>query len=176
MTTAWRQLRISQVALGKYIILYACILHLMWAILLLINPMAGNATALAILLQIFGGPIRTAVILFVVAVTAMWFPFLRYTVSKRALAFMLIPQQLVMLMSAGNGIYAAAVGHFSDGVARAHEFILADQLSVILLALLYSVAILEAASWAPKHRPMDLGPMGRNELRRDIEDAEGSGT
>jgi len=133
------------VALGKYIVLCASLLHVIWAGLLLVTPDAGGSTPLHIIVVVCGGPWRTAIVLTLVAGAAMVFPFSKYRVSNRALALMLIPQQTFLLMSAGAGIRAAMLGHYADGVARSWTFILSDQLPVILIAVLYTVAVLEAA-------------------------------
>lgn len=142
---SWRGARLSRVALGKYIVLCASLLHFLWAALLLVSPDAGGATPLNIVLRVCGGPIRTSFVLTCVALAAMVFPFSKYRVSNRALALMLIPQQTILLMSAGAGIRAAVLGHYADGVARSWTFILSDQLPMILIAALYTVAVLEAA-------------------------------
>jgi hypothetical protein len=142
---AWRSSRVSEAAIGRYVILFASLLHIGWAVLLVINPTAGQSTPVAIVIRVCGGPYRSAAVLVACALVAMVFPFKQHRVSATAMAGLLIPQQVILFMSAGAGIYAAANQRYADGVARGHEFILADQLPVILLALLYSVVILEAA-------------------------------
>lgn len=142
---SWRETRLSRVAVGKYVVLLASLLHLMWAGLLIADVGAGGSTPVAILLRIFGGPVRATVVLVAVASAAMCFPFVRYRMSAKAMAAMLLPQQTVLLMSAGAGLWATSIGHYADGVIRPWGFILADQLPVILLALLYTVAVLEVA-------------------------------
>jgi len=145
ISNEWRSANVTKVTLGKYIILMASLLHVIWAGLLIVDPASGASTPVHILVVVFGGPIRTAVTLSIIATTAMVYPFTRYRISNRAMALMLIPQQAILLMSAGAGIRAAVVAHYADGVARAPGFILADQLPSILLAALYTVAVLEAA-------------------------------
>jgi hypothetical protein len=141
----WRDARIAKVALGKYIILFACLLHLGWAIMLCISPSAAGSTPVHILSQVFGGPYRTAAVLLLVTAPALVFPFIRQRVSNQAMGLMLIPQQATLVMSAGAGAYAAMVGHYADGVLRPWPFILSDQLPVILTAVLYTVAVIEAS-------------------------------
>jgi hypothetical protein len=145
VVNTWRAPAVNAIALGKYVVLLASVLHLMWAALLVVDSAAERSTPVHIVSLVFGGPTRTAVVLVVVATLAMIFPFLRHRVTNHALALMLIPQQMVLLLSAGNGIRATAISHYADGVGRPWAFILADQLPVILLAVLYSVAVLEAA-------------------------------
>jgi hypothetical protein len=157
----WRGARLSKIALGKYIVMFASLLHLVWAGLLLFDKSAGNSTPVAILTKVCGGPYRTAFVLVVVAVAAMIFPFIRYRISTSAMSLMLIPQQTLLLMSAGAGVYAAVVRHYADGVIRPWPFILSDQLPVILLAVLYTVAVLESAfePIEPFVEPLELLPV-----------------
>jgi hypothetical protein len=149
VNVAWRGAKLSRVALGKYIIAYASLLHLGWAVLLVVDPRSQGATPVHIIALVCGGPYRSAVVLALVAIAAGVFPFLRSRVSTGALALMLIPQQAFLFMSAGAGIYAAVIGHYADGVPRASAFIFADQLPVILASLLYTIAVLEAAFERP---------------------------
>jgi hypothetical protein len=55
---------------------------------------------------------------------------------------LLVPQQFVLIISASGALHAAFVGHYADGVPRPWQFILGDQLPVILAALLYTYALL----------------------------------
>ncbi|MEX2439696.1 MAG: hypothetical protein WD739_07425 [Actinomycetota bacterium] len=142
---AWHRARLSSVALGKYIILFASALHIGWAALLLADPEAAGSTPVSLITRLCGGPYRSAFVLVITAVVAMVFPFIRYRVSARTMGLMLIPQQFLLFVSAGAGIYAASVGHYADGVDRPWSFILSDQLPTILVALLYTAAVLEAA-------------------------------
>lgn len=154
-STGWRLASLSSSQLGKYIVLYASLIHIGWALILLeTQGDAPKPTPLFILLLFFGGWWRTAIMLCFVATLALTFPFLRRRLSNAMLAVMLIPQQTVLLLSAGAGIWAASVGHYADGVMRPWEFILADQLPIILTAFLYTVAVVEAAFNPPK-RPAD---------------------
>lgn len=145
VTATWRRARLAKVALGKYIILLACLLHLGWAVLLLADSGATAATGVHTLSIVCGGPFRTSFVLVCVALAAIAFPFLRERVSNKALAGMLIPQQLMLLISAGGALAAVFNHHYADGVMRTSTFILTDQLPLILLAFLYTVAVLEAA-------------------------------
>jgi hypothetical protein len=160
LPNAWGKARLSRVPLGKYVILFVSLLHLGWAALLVFSPAAANSTPVRVISDICGGSLRTAFVLAVTAVAAVCFPFIRYTVSNIGLCLMLLPQQSILLMSAGAGIRAAALGRYADGVARPWEFILSDQLPVILLALLYTAVVLEAAfhEVGPLERIQDNGP------------------
>jgi hypothetical protein len=110
-----------------------------------IDPAVGASIPLHTVVVVCGGAYRTAFVLFSVATAAVIFPFLRVRVSNRALAGMLIPQQLMLLISGGGAIAAVARHHYADGVMRNGTFILTDQLPIILLSVLYSIAVLEAS-------------------------------
>ena len=55
---------------------------------------------------------------------------------------LLIPQQLLLWLSAGGAFQAIWLGHFADGVQRSHAFILVDQCPTILIAIFHSWAML----------------------------------
>ncbi len=143
----WRSARISRAHLGKYIILLASIMHVGWAMLLFMSYDAAAATPIALLVQVFGGRYRTGIVLVIVAVLAVAFIRLKATNQERdnRLVFMLVPQEFILLLSAIAGVWAVCQGHYADGVIRAWPFILADQLPVILIALLYTAATVEAS-------------------------------
>ncbi len=140
----WDGAAVSSTALGKYIILVASLMHVLWAVLLVSYPTASGTTPLHILVQICGGPWRTAAVLVTAASTAMFYPFVR-KVGKHAFALMLIPQQTLLFLSAGAGIDAATNGQYADGVARGWPFILSDQSAIVALAILYTIAVIHAA-------------------------------
>jgi hypothetical protein len=145
-------IQIAKHALGKYIIGFACLLHLIWAALLAFDIRAGNATPLSILFILF--PEKWAVIFVLVTVAIMAGGFLDLRLRARynlaVLSMLLIPQQIVLWMSAGAGINAAIVGHYADGVVKSFYHIAADQSPCVLMAFLYTVALLET-----RHPPVD---------------------
>lgn len=54
-----------------------------------------------------------------------------------------VPQLIVILVFAWGAITAVLHGHYADGITRPQSFILADQLSIIILMILYCVAVAE---------------------------------
>lgn len=140
----WTNGRIAKTSLGKYIIGVTSLLHLGWGTLLCISQEAGNATPVDIFFRFLNRP--TIVLLFFgVSILALLFLRLRLgqTVNARYLSLLLLPQQFVLLCSAGSGFLATILGHYADGVARSWTFILADQLPSILIAVLYTTAVIE---------------------------------
>jgi hypothetical protein len=140
-------LKIAKHALGKYIILFATLLHLFWAVLVAIDIHAGNATSLSILFALCDNS-RAAVIalLFSVALAALLFldRRVRVKVGNPWMTLLLLPQQLILWLSAGAGIYAVSIQRYADGIVRSWAHISADQVPMVLTALLYTVAVLEA--------------------------------
>ncbi len=139
-------IQIAKYSLGKYIVGYACLLHFLWAILIGIDSRAGNSTPLSILFILFGHN-RALIISLLLLVSAMATAFLSFRARQifniRVLTVLLLPQQVILWMSAGGGIYATLIQHYADGVPRSWVHILADQLPVILAAFLYTTALLE---------------------------------
>lgn len=145
----WRGAQLSKVALGKYIVLFASVLHIGWAALLMGRAETVGSTPIAVLSEVFGGRWRSAVVLLIVAGLALVFPFLKRGASNATLALLLLPQQVALFMSAGAGLWAAMKEQYADGVTRGWAFILSDQLPVILLSIMYTVVVIEAAFEPP---------------------------
>jgi hypothetical protein len=160
VTQRWRSAALTTF-LGKWVILAASLLHIAWAVLLLVDERAGASTPLHIVVVICGGRYRAAVVLCLVAVAALAFPFIQIPVSNLAVTLMLLPQQIVLLMSAGAGVRAALYSHYADGVIRPQAFILSDQMAMLALALLYVVTVLQVASGMTKRREAVLTPNRR---------------
>ncbi len=141
--------QIARHALGKYIIGFACLLHLVWAVILLIDPRAANATPISIICALTGNsrPIVITMFLLVAVLASLFLDLrIRARINLTALSMCLIPQQIVLWCSAGAGIYATFTQHYADGVAKSWAHILTDQSPMILMALLYTVALIEAAN------------------------------
>lgn len=130
----------------RWMVYYACALHLVWAGLLAYNPVTGQSTPVSAILLTFHGRWQSVVALFVVAVAALVGVQFWLTHSHPVvLPSLLVPQQLLLFLSAGAGLHAAAAGHYADGVPRPWEFITADQLPVVLAAFLYTTALVSMA-------------------------------
>jgi hypothetical protein len=138
---------IAKYALGKYIIGAASLLHLGWAVLLCVDERAANATPLSILAVTCNHSIGEMVSVLLL-VSFMGIAFLNYrlrrAITKAELVLLLIPQQVVLLSSAGAGVYAASRQHYADGTPMSWVHILADQLPNVIMALLYSLAVIES--------------------------------
>ena len=139
---------IKEKLVSPWIIWYAIVLHLAWAVMLLINGDALGATST----HYFHDWNRFAVsgFFFAVAGLAAWAT-TRKTMSMRTL-LALLPQQLILMISAYCAFMAVWHSSYGDGVIRPTLFILADQLPVILTMVVHTITIVE----------MHLLPWGRD--------------
>lgn len=123
------------------IIVYAILLHLTWAVALLFDRAAGNATAVHTLLHFV--PDIVAVDIYVgVAGLALFGLFYRKSIMK---PLCLLPQQFLLMVSAGGALWAMWLGQFADGVQRSHAFLVADQAPAVIAAALHTYAIFMVA-------------------------------
>lgn len=61
---------------------------------------------------------------------------------------LLLPQQILLLLSAGGAVQAISIGSFADGIARSRYFIGADQIYAILLAIIQTIALVKEYSYS----------------------------
>lgn len=143
--------QISRYYLGRYIVISGICVHLIWAILLGLDTRSANATPVSVIYTICDHS-RIMAISAMVAVSLSAIVFLHHRANKVGFAphifFWLLPQHFLLCCSAGAGIYCAIVGHYADGVQRSFFHIIADQLPVVTLAGLYTVAMLYS-----RHQP-----------------------
>jgi hypothetical protein len=140
--------QIARHALGKYIIGFACMLHIGWATILMIDARAANCTPVSIIFALTGNsrPVVITIFLLVAFMAGSFLDLrLRRMFNITVLSMLLIPQQVVLWCSAGAGVYAVFAQHYADGTPMSWAHILADQMAMILMALLYTVALIEAA-------------------------------
>jgi uncharacterized membrane protein YgcG len=157
-------LQIAKHALGKYIILFGCMLHLMWAGILGFDVRAVNATPMTVIFALCQHD-RSFTIVTLITVAIMACAFLDIRLRGRlpmsALCMLLVPQQVVLLCSAFAGVYAVLCQRYADGTPASWAHILVDQSPVIMMALLYTVALIESRNPpGPQKVLMVAGPMG----------------
>jgi hypothetical protein len=118
--------------------IYTISLHVVWGLCALFDPVSYNSTALSSVYQVFGE--STPYICFNVAILAFLGVFYFGRVKYYRI-FLLIPQQLILMLSAGGAVKATILGAYADGVIRSHGFILADQAPAILAAVCQTLSI-----------------------------------
>lgn len=155
----FRPFCIAKTGLGKYIILAGCLLHLGWAVALLQDSRAAGATPLSAIYFVCGKNswITIAMLLTVSVLSLRYLTLKAHAIIKpAAYAMLMIPQLWLLSLSFLAGTYATWKGYYIDTVAqpglytivhRPHLFILADQLPVMVLALLYLIAVVFACAY-----------------------------
>jgi hypothetical protein len=134
------------------IVYFASALHIVWGGLLLFSADPIGTTAIYGLVVSLGGQHIAALLLLGTAALAL--AAVRIGRARWPLGLLFsLPQQVLLIISAGYAIQAMVLGHFADGVERPHAFIIADKASIVLLAALHSLALVETfgrkeeASW-----------------------------
>ncbi len=150
---------IAKTGLGKFIILAGCLLHLGWAAALLQDSRAAGATPLSAIYYICGQNswVTIATLITVSALSLKYLTMKAHAIIKPgAFAMLMIPQLWLLSLSFLAGVYASWKGYYIDTVAqpglytivhRPHLFILADQLPVMVLAVLYLIAVVFACTY-----------------------------
>lgn len=118
---------------------YAMSLHVFWALLLLVWPVAARATPLHGVLLL---PLpRLAIVALMLMASALAFHvlFLEPEPSRYA-GLKLAPQALIVALAALAASNAIWTGHYADGVIRHRAFIAADQMHPILLFAFHQIA------------------------------------
>src|SRR5688500_20064681 len=99
--------------------------------MLLSDAAAGRSTGPAQIVSVLGttGSAIALLIASAIAIAA-----LMKNPQDWTMAVALLPQQLLLYAAAWGGLQAVVDGQYADGVERAYEFILTDQLPMMLLA------------------------------------------
>lgn len=126
-----------------YLAVWAAVaLHMSWIVLLLVpHTHAFNATPVHEVYALSGfSAWRTVALLGVVAGAAL--VGLTRDIAPGLKLVCMLPQQLVLGISAAGAILAIVHSQYADGVPRPITFIAADQLAVILTWLAHTIAML----------------------------------
>lgn len=123
---------------GILIVFYAVCVHYAWAGMLYFDNSASWATPIAPVWHLFHEYTAHALALF--ATLALASLFMR---DRTPRVMFLIPQQFVMMLSAGGCIVAVWSGQYADGVVHPRLFIAADQFTAILFPALHAVAMMQ---------------------------------
>lgn len=123
---------------------FAVMLHLLWAGLLLFSENPLHITAMYALAWLFPMRFGLAIVLVSVAACATY-GIMRHSASVGARTMLLLPQQLVLAISAAGAARAMWLGAYADGVPRSHFFIVADQAPAIFAMFIHSATIIYLA-------------------------------
>jgi hypothetical protein len=123
---------------------FAVLLHGLWASLLLFSDDPKNVTAIAALAELFPAKTGLAIVLIAVASCASY-GILRDSGPVGSRVMLLLPQQLVLGVSAAGALRAMWIGQFADGIDRPVTFLIADQSPAVLALLIHSATIVYLA-------------------------------
>ena len=131
----------------KWIIHYAISVHLVWgAVILLRGPQ--NTAPTWLIGQWLKNDAGWAYLAAAGAALAA------FMVKDRMIGLGLcLPQQALLLLSAGGSLACVLRGAYADGSQRPWPFILVDQSPNILVAVFHSLALLEVFAWPIWLRP-----------------------
>lgn len=121
------------------LICYAALVHLTWAITLLISASPANITALADLATVGLHHYTLSGICAFAALAAL---FSDKLTSQLWQVVSLLPQQTLLIFGAWGSLEAIMSGSFADGVKRPVEFLAADQGRNIILLVAHTFAIM----------------------------------
>lgn len=123
--------------MGSFIIAFTCLLQLVWATAIILNPAAADVTALYTVSRIFNDSFPE--LLIIIAILASIPTFL--DLPKIAIAVCLLPQQIFLTFISERVAYWVYKGEFPDGVIRTSTFLLADQGWIVLLGAFHLLAV-----------------------------------
>lgn len=122
-------------------VMYAISLHLFWAAIILIDDSSVHATAVHALFRYIAPPVLLSAFILFAALLAT----LGLFTHVPWIVVMLMPQQILLMMSAAGAVEAIWLSQFADGVIRPRSFVAADQIYSILAAFWHTVAIIAHA-------------------------------
>jgi hypothetical protein len=118
-------------------VMFAVALHLFWASIVLIDSSALGATGVASVYLYIQPPAALAIVMATAALLAI----LALSLSRPRVVILLVPQQILLMMSAAGAVEAIWLGQYADGIMRPRAFIAADQMYSVLAALGHTAAI-----------------------------------
>lgn len=144
----------------------AILLHAAWVVLLVIpGTKAGNSTPVHEVVELAGGSPRFAAVALATVASAAIYGTTK-TMTARGKILYVLPQQLLLGVSAAGAILAMYHSQYADGVGRPGTFIIADQLAVVLTWLAHTAAILFLV--LIHQRRMTLGGLSLGPPKSDV--------
>lgn len=122
---------------------YAVALHGLWAILLFVSASTLGATAISGPAELFPNRIGLAILFIVVAACALLGIYMKKPSPTKVM--LLVPQQIMLGLSAFAAIEAMVHSQFADGIVRPQPFLIADQAPAVLALLVHSATIVYLA-------------------------------
>lgn len=133
---------------------YGVSVHILWGGLLLMSPRPANTTPLGLFSA--APHLITAALMLTAAVTAVA-GLMQPAPGMRSLG-LLLPQQMLLLLTAFSALDAVIGSAYSDGVIRSRAFIGADQLPIVIIVVMHTAALIEMHWRMPTRRQPDPTP------------------
>lgn len=121
-------------------IVFVSALHLFWAIAIWFDVSAASATPPSAIYRTFGS--ATSYLLLMASI----FSALGLIVHRRWVIMFMMPQQLLLTISAIGAVIAIYTSAYADGIVRPRGFIAADQAPIIIMTVAYTISIVKAAA------------------------------
>lgn len=124
---------------GTLIIWYTACIHWIWGILLLSSSAPLTVTAIYTMTQL--GLVQAphlGILYLMVSFAAT----IGLATPHDVRPYFLMPQQLALGISSYGALRAMWLGAFADGVLRPSEFLVADQIYMVLLMLFHMIAVI----------------------------------
>lgn len=124
------------------VVMVSIALHSWLAFVIWLDATAIGATGVSAIHRYMGGsPLFLAGVLACVAMLA----FIGVLSRHPWIALLLVPQQILLMMSAAGAIDAVWLAQFADGITRPRAFIAADQCYSVLIAGGHTIALIAHA-------------------------------
>lgn len=125
-----------------WVIWYCICLHAWWGVMLLLDPAVQGVTAINFMTTLTGSAWGSALVFLGVAGLAT-VGLLRARPRTTTGLIEVLPQQVVLLLSAFGACAAVWLSRYADGVPRPRAFIAADQVPAVFIVLAHTAALLD---------------------------------
>lgn len=122
-------------------VMFAIILHVWWALMIIVDASAVQATALEAVSRYIQPPLFLAFVIIATAVMAV----IAVIYNSAWIIIFLIPQQAISMMGAAGAIEAIWLAQFADGTIRPRIFIATDQMYAVFVAIGHTIAVISLA-------------------------------
>ena len=117
-------------------------LHLVWAAGLWFEPSTSGVTGLATIVRMAGGTAAAELVLLVASIMAAIGLLLLHGSAR---VWSVIPQQILLVLSASGAVHAMINASFADGTLRPRWFLVVDQMPLTLIAVTHVVVVVRLA-------------------------------
>ncbi len=124
------------------IIIIAVVQQYIWAAMIAIDAEALHTTGVQILANALPPKMQQAVVVAALTFTATAAALGFWARQRIGTLLSLLPQQLMLYVSAGGAAQAIYHARFADGVERTQAFLVVDQIPLVLVAIFHTWAII----------------------------------